>query len=290
MKIIEGFDLKNYTTIGIKSKAIGLITVNSIEQLDEAINYIQKKDIPVVFLGNGSNVIPSKEFIPSYFIKMEKQNIFNAKFEDDKVIVKARGGDSLKSFMMWCSKNGLIGVECLAGIPGTIGGAVKMNAGSFGGEIGSFVKEVLIWHQKQGLLSFKKEDIDFSYRHMSLPLEDGNWCIWEVSFEFSRKDPKIVRSRIKENYIKKKKTQPILERTCGCVFKNPRGYSAGYLLDKIGLKGKRVGDMEFSHIHANFLINRGEGTPAQAMELMELAKNKVFDEFGINLEPEVKII
>ncbi len=290
MNIIYELDLEKVTTIGIKSKAVGLIEVDTIEHLHQTFDYIHNEDVQAMLLGNGSNIIPSKEFITYYLIKIKKRNEFHAKMAHEKVYVTARGGDSLKRFVMWCADKGLKGVECLAGIPGTIGGAVKMNAGSFGGEIGDFVKEISVWHETQGLLNFKKEEIDFSYRNISLPLEKGHWCIWEVIFEFSRQDPKIVKSRIRENYMKKKSTQPVLEKSCGCVFKNPGGYAAGYLLEKAGLKRKRIGDMEFSHLHANFLINRGKGTPAQAMELIEIGKKKVFDKFGINLELEVKII
>jgi len=291
MKIISKPCLDKLTTIGIRAYCEGLIQVKSLKHMEEVTKFLEKEDLKAVILGRGSNVVPSSGYIPCFLIKIEDNNDFKVIREDrERVWVSAGGGASLRKLIMWCVKKGYTGLEGLAGIPGTVGGAVAMNAGSFGVEISDLIYSVCLWHIEDGVLELKAEELNFSYRKFSPPFKRGLWCVLSVELGLKKSQSKLVKSKVKKNYLKKKQSQPVTSRTCGCVFKNHFKYPAGYLLERSGMKGFFIGGVKFSDLHANFLINHNSGTPSQAMELIEIARDKVFKKFDIDLELEVKIL
>ncbi len=290
MKIVPRPCMDRLTTIGIRAYCEGLITINSLSDLDEVSNFLERHKIRGFFIGRGSNIIPCSDYIPCFLLKIKELNEFSVIGDDGKnVIIRADGGSSLRRLISWSMKKGFSGLEGLAGIPGTVGGAIAMNAGSFGREISELVFCLRLWNSVEGIVELRKEQTNFLYRRFNPPFEQGLWCVLSVDLELQISNAQKVKEVIKQNYIKKKTHQPVTNKTCGCVFKNPILYPAGYLLEKVGMKGKGIGGMRFSNLHANFLINEGNGTPSQAMELIEEAKNAVFESYGINLELEVKL-
>ena len=165
-----------------------------------------------------------------------------------------------------------------------------MNAGSYGTEIGDLITRIRIWSPGQGLFWLDRDQCDFGYRHFAPKIPLGKGLVWQVELGLAEGQPKQVRKVMQENYERKKATQPVTARSAGCVFKNPEGTSAGLLLDKAGMKGARLGGMAFSEMHANFLVNTGNGTSEDALELIDQAREKVKEQFGIILDLEVIIL
>lgn len=197
----------------------------------------------------------------------------------------------LARLLGWAVKHGLSGLEGLVGIPGSVGGAVAMNAGSHGVEVGDLLYRVEIMHRETGLTWLGSGSFQAEYRGLLFPgLPSGPLIISSAEIILRKTNPLEVKRTITECYKKKKAAQPILSKTCGCVFKNPSGYFAGQLLDECGLKGMVLGEMCFSSKHANFLVNSGRGTFVQAGELINLARQRVKEEFGVDLQLEVRVV
>ncbi len=290
MKIISEPFLDKLTTIGIMSRCEGLIEARGIDDLEEIANFLVKNNVKGIFLGKGSNVVPGISFLPLFIIKFLNEKLEVIREKEDGVIIEVGSSVLLKRLIMWSVRKGYMGLENLIGIPGSVGGAVCMNAGSYGSEIFDVISKVTIWHEDIGIVTYSKDEIEISYRKFMPPMPKGLWCVVSVTMCLKKSSKNLLLKKIKETYNNKKKTQPVTSKTCGCVFKNPIQYPAGYLLEKSGMKGFSVGNMMFSDLHANFLINKGKATPLEAMEIIEIARSKVYENFGINLDLEVKIL
>ena len=184
-------------------------------------------------------------------------------------------------------KRNLSGLESLIGVPGTLGGALVMNAGAFGGEISNYLRCVNIMDMKGQIISYFPNDLDFAYRFSSFKEDE---FIISANFVLRNEDPKVILSN-KENANQGRKTnQPLKFRSAGSVFKNPKNFAAGYLIDKAGLKGTKIGDAEISTQHANFFINHGKASSSDILKLINLARKKVREEFEIDLQLEIKLV
>ena len=179
------------------------------------------------------------------------------------------------------------GIECLVGIPATIGGALAMNAGTHDGAIGDFVSAVYFLHPDGTLGEFKPGTGAFAYRTFHCPT---GAILVGARLQLHRRPQVEIQKDIKQRLKQKKSTQPLALASAGCVWKNPQSDYAGRLIEKAGLKGKRINGAEISSKHANFIVNRGGATAADILALMELARERVFAQFGIKLEPEIRII
>ncbi|RMD52969.1 MAG: UDP-N-acetylmuramate dehydrogenase, partial [Nitrospirae bacterium] len=215
-------------------------------------------------------------------------NTINVKKIDgsERIKMTLGAGTRLSKIVAISSKLGYTGFEGLVGIPGTVGGAVFMNAGSFGTEISEYLISVDVMDRLGRVKTLRKEDIEFSYRHSSIGRDE---VIISASFILFKDDVDRVKDRIRMYMDKKKATQPIGQPSSGCVFKNPEGKYAGWLLEASDCKGLCVGGAEISKIHANFIINKG-GSSTDFLKLMELAKKRVYDKFSISLSPEIVIV
>jgi UDP-N-acetylmuramate dehydrogenase len=187
-------------------------------------------------------------------------------------------------------KRRLAGLEGLAGIPANVGGAVAMNAGSFGQCIGDCLHRVRCWNPQRGLIWLQREDVVCMYRSFQPKGLSKPWIIHEVELCFSPAEKVWTQRRMDEVFERKRQTQPVGAKTCGCTFKNPEEAPAGLLLDRCGMRGERIGDVSFSVQHANFLLNQGNGCFAQAMDLITEARRRVRDRFGLDLELEVQVV
>ena len=291
LEFIKHPKLSERTSLGIGGTAEVEVVVRDKGDLDELSQFLSVQTIYPFVIGEGTNLLAPDGAIEMALIHPDAP-AGPARVEkiDDQLIVRCGAGQRLPGLLGWSQMAGLSGLEPLAGIPGSVGGAVAMNAGSYGAEFGQFLKRIRIWSPMQGLTWVDAADCEFGYRHFSCPEHGGKYLVWEVELALTESTPQDVRAGIKDTYSKKRATQPVTAKSAGCVFKNPQDRSAGQLLDQAGMKGKTVGGMGFSDIHANFLVNLGGGTSAQALELLDMGKTAVKDKFDVVLEEEVIIL
>ncbi len=282
MKIEEHVYLKNHTSIGVGGPCKYFVHLKTKEDIKEAFEFTKKNGLQFYIIGGGTDLLIGDNIPDVVFIHPE--------FKDLKIqgqTVYAGSGVSLPILSNALLSESLSGMEELSEIPGTIGGAAMLNAGAFGREIGELISEIVIFNGRE-FVRFDKKELDFSYRSSNIP--EGS-VIVEVVLKLKKGNKFRMSSLIKEVKRRRRSSQPIGVRTAGCAFKNPSGsYSAGQLLDMVGLRGYRYKDMEYSEKHANFLVNRGNGTFSQAMRLLEIGKSKVLKRFDIELFYEIKII
>lgn len=273
--------LAPYTTLGIGGRAdfIAFPEEGNILNLMEAI---KNETIPFYVIGGGSNLLIGDRGFKGVIISTRNMDTIN--LEGFTLTVGA--GVRLGRVIALLSKKRLSGMEGLIGIPGTIGGAVFGNAGSFGYEIKDCLEQIEIIDAQLKDRIIKKSEIKFQYRSSGL---SENSIIKKVTF-ILKEEKEDIFSKMKEFLTKKKQTQPLKERSAGCVFKNPVNTSAGFLIEKAGLKGTRVGDIIVSSIHANYFINVGKGKATDFLRLMEIVKERVLKAFSVELEPEIKFL
>lgn len=273
--------MAKYTTLRIGGDA-DFVVFPDEDSILKLIEIIKNEGVAYYVIGGGSNLVVKDEGFRGIIINTKKMNRINS----EGFTIRSSAGVMLPRLLAFVLKRKLSGMEGLIGIPGTVGGAIKGNAGSFGYEISDCLEEVEIITDKLEIKIFKKQDIDFQYRSSDLA---ESWIIKSATFSL-KEDDGLSFNRIKQFFQKKRQTQPLKEHSAGCVFKNPEGQSAGYLIEKAGLKGFRVGDITISHIHANYFINIGKGKADDFLRLMDIVKEKVFKLFSIELKPEIKIL
>lgn len=284
--------LAKVTTLGLGGPCVSFIRF-SADQAENLPDILAKTGgIPTPF-GGGSNILAAgaeRDKTLLCPVSTDQPELLE-KTSDGKVFVKVDAGIRLGKLLIWAAKRGFSGLEGLSGIPGTLGGAIAGNAGSFGSNLGSCLHQINVFAPSIGLLKIEKSDFACSYRHFAIPvLKNVDWyIIINAILAFTSADPQIIHAKMRTNITQKVQTQPVTAKSAGCLFKNPQGDSAGRLLDSAGFRGKKLGGMAFSQIHANFLVNDGMGTAEQAMELIQIAKDKILQRYEIDLEAEVKI-
>ncbi len=283
-----GKKLAEYTSIGIGGTCLAEVLVRESADLETLATLLHSERGRPFVLGGGSNLLATDKELDIILLKIAYQD-FEILRDGDLPRIRVGAGMKLPVLLKKLQETSLSGLEALIGIPGTIGGAVAMNAGSWGTEIGDKILRVALWSPSSGLIWLEREQLNFSYRTFS-PALPGKWIIWEIEIEVAQKESESIKESMKLYSKKKKNAQPIGERTAGCIFKNPDSDFAGKLLEQAGMKGKRIGDMEFSPMHANFMVNTGQGSFEQAMELLTLGKQAVMDQFGVELQTEVIIL
>lgn len=260
--------------------------------ISEIIKILARDRIPYIVVGGGTNILVKDSGIEGAVIFTSKMNNIRQKTEHrtqntDTECIFVQSGCSLQKVIALCIEHGLSGMEWLAGIPGSMGGAIAGNAGSFGCEIKDVVKSVNLLTADRGMQEVSANDMGFQYRSANIP---SNSIILSAVLSLKNEEPFEIKKRFIEFINEKKSKQPVSKPSAGCVFKNTKDIAAGKLIDDAGCKGMRVGDIEVSSIHANFFINTGKGTADDFLKLMDIVGNKVKDKFGIILEPELRII
>ena len=202
--------------------------------------------------------------------------------------ITAQAGAMLSKIANTAAANGLGGMEFAAGIPGSVGGAVVMNAGAYGGEIKDIIEKAYVLDENGKQLELSKEELDLSYRHSCIP--EKKYIVTKVVLELQQQDEAVIRSKMKELSEKRAEKQPLQYPSAGSTFKRPEGYFAGKLIMDAGLRGYQVGGAQVSEKHCGFVINKGEATAADICRLMQDVSDKVQAQFGVVLEPEVKMI
>ena len=276
--------LKRYTAWKIGGPADALLEPKSVEELVEATERAREHDVPLTILGGGTNVLIRDGGIRGLTIRLAK-SLRNVEIEGTSVT--AESGVLYPVLANTTAGRGLAGLEFATGIPGTVGGAVYMNAGAYGSE----TKEVLDWAdvvKDHEVIRIKSEYLDLSYRHSALH-ENPDWVVVRAGYTLVPGDPTELKARIKE-FRKQRMNGSPNRPSCGSTFKRPPGDFPGRVIEAAGLKGTRVGNIEVSPVHANYLVNLGGGTAEEALKLIDLVQVKVRERLGIELEAEVRIL
>lgn len=249
---------------------------------------LKRNKIPTFHLGGGTNILVKDRGIEGVVISSGYFRRIGVVSKDSSyVYVSVEAGALLQRLIHYTKENGYSGIEGLAGIPGTVGGAISGNAGAFGYEIKDVLVSVEIMDTEGKIRKVRADQIDFKYRSSGIPPDE---FILSAEIKLTAGKTEEVSSRIEEFLKIKKEKQPIWEPSAGCVFRNPTGMSAGKLIDEAGCKGMRIGDVEISNLHANFFINRGGASASDFIRLMEEVADRVKAKYGILLEPEIKIV
>ncbi|MDP9172767.1 MAG: UDP-N-acetylmuramate dehydrogenase [Planctomycetota bacterium] len=279
----ENTPLSKYTWYRIGGPAHWLIRPRTVEELQEAAQRCTENNIRIYVLGLGANLLISDKGIDAAVFRLDQEHWRRVQYNNNRVDVGA--GADMQKLLLRTVRQGLAGIECLAGIPGTVGGGIRMNAGGKFGDFGSIVQDVQVMDGQGNLFERHKDDLVFDYRttNISAPFILG------ATLELEEDDPERILRKTKEIWMYKRNTQPLNTKNAGCIFKNPRGLSAGALIDQAGLKGMQVGGAEVSAKHANFIIAHPGCTAENVMTLINLIREKVFEKNEIHLESEVQI-
>ena len=276
--------LKKHTTYGIGGPADLMIFPKSKQDLIKVIEIINENKLQLTILGSGSNVLVSDNGIRGAVISL-KNSLKKIEVVDN--ILYAECGTMLGKIVKHAVKNDLIGLENLNGVPGTLGGALIMNAGAWGGEISENLIHVEVINSKSEIKKILKKDLNFSYRQSSFNKDD---ILLSAKFILKKADKDIIKENFIEAQSGRKKSQPLNKRSAGSLFKNPKDNSAGKLLDDAGLKGLSIGDAKISDKHANFFINDGDASSTDMLMLIKKAHQEVKEQFNVNLSLEVKLM
>lgn len=282
----KNIELAPHTTFKIGGPADYFFVAKTKEDLVKAIKAARKLKLPFFILAGGSNLLISDKGFKGLVIKNQSSEF---KITDSRIITET--GVVLRELVNDSAELGLTGLEWLAGIPGTIGGAVRGNAGAFGKSMADLVKtvEVLEINSKLEIKNYKLEDCKFSYRS-SIFKKKENLAILSIELQLEKGNKKGIEESIKRHLSYRKEKHPLNFPSAGSIFKNPENSSAGKIIEQCGLKGKKTGQAQISEKHANFIINLGGAKAEDVLELINLIKQEVKEKIGVELEEEIKIL
>ena len=301
--------MASYSSLRAGGRAAALIDVHRLSELRRLLEQLHEQQLVFRVIGRGSNILVTDKGFPGVMIRLkgelEQVGPIGAsdgnsddlvaekteKAEDGEPLVKAGGGCSLSRFLSWCTQQGMSGLEFMAGIPGSVGGAVRMNAGALGGEIGDRLHSLECVDACGRVVQVPRLDFRFSYRRAEFVGRDIEALIVaSANFRLMQDEQDEIRSRCTGYLAERKGKQPTGVASAGSFFKNPAGDAAGRLIEAAGLKGRCYGEAMVSPVHANFIVNTGKSTATDILTLMEQVQETVFQEFAVRLEPEVEII
>ncbi len=276
--------MSDYTSMKVGGPAQIMVFPQSLDDLISINEFVCQHEVPLVILGGGTNLL-IKDGGVSGVVLCLKEGFNGIARKGNNLLLQA--GVKLPMAVNFALEEELSGIECLAGIPGTVGGALYMNAGTKEGSIGQVIEEVKVLTSDYQLKILNKEQLTFGYRKSSLP--HGS-ILLEAKLKLEFKPKQKIQEKIDKILSKRLKTQPIGENSAGCIFKNPGKNHAGKLIESVGLKGYSIGGAQISQKHANFIINNGSACAGDILQLISLIKKRVWEEKGFCLEEEVIII
>lgn len=276
--------LSKHNYFGIGGNAAAYFEVSTTDELAYVAQLKKRGSVPVAIIGRGSNLLVSDAGYPGIVIRLSGE--FN-RLEFDRNRVEVGAGVSLPRLSKIAASHGLSGVEFALGIPGSVGGALIMNAGAWGSSFGDLVERVQVMTDEGGLIDLSRDDAQFSYRRSDLK---AYFCVTGATLTLTPGDAKEVDNLMQDLYNQKITSQPFAEENAGCMFKNPPGHSAGKLIDECGLKGHRIGGAEVSKIHGNFILNLDDATAHDVLSLVHHIQAHVKQERGVDLEMEVQLL
>jgi UDP-N-acetylmuramate dehydrogenase len=281
VELRAGALMTELTSLGIGGTTDRLL-IRKYENLPEVIRVLDVAGIPHRFLGGGTNLLVVDGELPWVVLQLPSAHP-GVRIEGTFAYVDAAA--DLGGMVTFCAKNNLGGMEGLIGVPGTVGGALRMNAGAYGMQIGSYVREVELYRAVAGRMeTIRGDDIHFDYRHTSFGPDD---VMLRVKLELPSRPFREIVEAIGVCNKKRRASQPLNQKSAGCIFKNPPGASAGRMIDDLGLKGQRVGGAMVSDRHANFFVNAGNATCADMLALIADVRERVRQSFGFEMENEV---
>lgn len=280
--------MKKHTSLKIGGLADVFASPQDAVSLKNMLILLEEKSIPFVPVGGGTNLLVRDGGIGGVVVSLRDfRRIEIVEEEKDLVTVFVESGVPLQRFVIFSKENGHSGIEGLVGIPGSVGGAIAGNAGAFGYEIKNVLVSVTVMHAGGKMDKMSAGELGLEYR--ASKILTGS-IILGANIKMRRDIKEDIAKRIDAFLREKRERQPISELSAGCVFKNPEGASAGRLIDEAGCKGMRIGDVEVSAVHANFFINRGNASASDFIRLMDEVRTKVISIFGVELEPEIRIV
>lgn len=277
--------MANHTTFRIGGPADWLVLPASIEEIVAVLAVAKSESVPVTVLGRGSNVLVSDKGIRGLVLRLGK---YMSRIHHDGTLVYAGAGASLGDVSRYAAKLSLSGLEFAIGIPGTIGGAVFMNAGAYEGEMRQVVSAVTALCRDGVLTRYCREELDFGYRHSVF--SDNQNLICEVELQLTPGDETAIRSKMDDCTFRRNSKQPVELPSAGSVFKRPPGYYAGTLIEQTGLKGLTIGGAQVSEKHAGFIVNIGGATAQDVLAVIHEVQRQVYEKFSVRLEPEIRQI
>ena len=287
-KVLLNEPMSKHTGFRTGGPADYFITVDSFDLLKKIITLAIKKEITYYIIGNGSNMLVSDSGFRGLIIRLktEPELTFEPKpGAEDVTYVTAAAGCSLAKLATECAARGLAGLEFAAGIPGTVGGAVVMNAGAYGGEIKDCIISAQLIDRIGNRLEIERDGLGLGYR--TSIIRKKNYIVLSAKFELPKGDPEESRQLINELAVKRREKQPLEYPSAGSTFKRPEGHFAGKLIEDTGLKGLSIGDAQVSEKHAGFIINKGNASSSDIYALICEVQRRVYESFGVRLEPEV---
>ena len=286
-RILFNEPMKKHSTFKIGGPAECLIKVENKEELKEILNVVNKNNIPLTILGNGSNILVLDEGIPgiTIIIKIEGLKISE---ENENIKIAVGAGEKIAKLGRIFLQKEITGFEEISGIPGTIGGAVRMNAGAHGKEMKDIVKKVKCLDYNGNEKVFSNEEMEFSYRKSKLKKE--KYIVTEVELELQKGNKEEINEEMEEYKEYRKEKQPIEFPSAGSTFKRGEDFITAKLIEEAGLKGYSIGDAEVSTKHSGFIINKGNATANDVLQLIEYVKEKVYEKFQKKIELEIEII
>src|SRR5271169_298619 len=283
IELLAGASLAERTSLGIGG-ATDLLLIRQHSALPEVVALLREANVPYRFLGGGSNLLVPDGELPWVVLQLAKRDP-EVRVEGNFAYVDAAA--DLGRTVTFCAKHDLGGMEGLIGVPGTVGGALRMNAGAYGMQIGSYVREVKLYRAAERTIeTLRGEQISFEYRHTSFAPDD---MMLAVTLELPSKPYPEILQGIRICNEKRRASQPLGQKSAGCIFKNPPGASAGRMIDELGLKGLNVGDARVSDRHANFFVNAGKASAKDMLALIAEVRERVEKSFGVILEHEVVV-
>lgn len=287
-KIKQNEPMKNHTSFKIGGPAEFFVKVNSVEELKELLQLCEINKIPLTIVGNGSNLLVLDNGIKGIVLKIELKQIQIKDIEEGKVEVIVDSGVQLGLLAQNLLKEEISGFEELSGIPGTIGGAVVMNAGAHGKEMKDIVTEITAIDYNGNMHIFTNEESEFSYRHSKFL--DEKYIILQVKLLLEKEKREEIKSKMNEYAKYRKEKQPIEYSSAGSTFKRGTDFITAKLIDDAGLKGYSIGGAKISEKHAGFIINTGNATAKDVLDLVEYVTDKVYEKFGKKIELEIKVL
>lgn len=284
-KCLENIDLIKYNTYKISSVAKLMVFPETERQLIKLLKYLKEKEVKYMILGNGSNVIFSSKGFDGVIIKLDAFNDLSI----NDTVIKVGAGYSLMRLALKMCKMGLSGLEFATGIPGSVGGAVYMNAGAYKSDMGYIISEVKVLTPEFKIKTLYNKDLDFHYRSSFLQKNKDYICL-EATIVLRKGNKEEIMETIEERKQRRLISQPLEFPSAGSVFRNPAGEFAGHLIEEIGYKGKRIGGAEVSNKHANFIVNTGGATGEDVKELIREVQSKVKEKYNIELKIEQEFV
>ena len=277
--------LRHHTTFKIGGPADLFVEPTTMAELSFALRTIHEFDVPVTIIGCGSNILVKDGGIRGAVVSVRHMTQI---MDCNDNVLCIGSGYMLKDASEFAWENGLTGLEFAIGIPGTLGGAVFMNAGAYDGEMSHVVTAVRAVDFQGNIKEYDASHLDFGYRHSVF--HDNHEVIGEVIMTLKPGDKNVIKARMDELTEKRESKQPLEFASAGSTFKRPLGYFAGTLIEQTGLKGLSVGDAQVSHKHAGFVINTGSASAKDVLDLIAEVQRRVYDQHGVHLEPEVRMI